>query len=482
MNTQTNSQTQNNIEIDLERAIKKFFIQWRAWLIFSIVFAVLVSGLKYAKDMKAYSGSQDKQAVTSDDLIKNGTLTDDQLASVQQAVTQKKLLDNLSDYMSESIYMNLDPANSRQLSLLYYIRAAHGTDAEDVMTLYSDMLTSDDSVTKIASAAEIDTDPKYIRELIRVNNGRQTGDDMISTSDSSTGMMKIVFILPPDSQSDAVEKEIENLVSDYSVTDGDLGGSTLHEVSTEVRTVNNTDMSTAQQNASASLYNMNSQYSATTGAFSDEQKTLFDTVEKENSSESNTAEKQTMIRPSVSGKYALFGFIIGIILFIIIDLIYDVCGSRYSLIAGTDRASVAGSIYDGKSAGKNILMYDSHLMKILFRECTDIKASTEKILARMQMNSGTDSLEYLELWTVGFDGTADKAIEQFMSEADKKDIKIKLRQTVDGSPYDMIDETEQSKSVAIAVRSGVSARHDAVVLQEMLAARKCDYLGRIELM
>lgn len=45
----------------------------------------------------------------------------------------------------------------------------------------------------------------------------------------------------------------------------------------------------------------------------------------------------------------------------------------------------------------------------------------------------------------------------------------------------MIGKTAEGKSVAVAVRSGVSRKKDASFLTEMLCKQKTDYLGLIEL-
>ena len=69
-----NSQTyqQNTIQIDIAALLKKALIQWRAIIIFAVILGLLVSGLKYIKDLSSYKAALalSKDETSSDDIIK----------------------------------------------------------------------------------------------------------------------------------------------------------------------------------------------------------------------------------------------------------------------------------------------------------------------------------------------------------------------------------------------------------------------------
>lgn len=69
-----NSQTyqQNTIQIDIVALLKKALIQWRAIIIFAVILGLLVSGLKYIKDLSSYKAALalSKDETSSDDIIK----------------------------------------------------------------------------------------------------------------------------------------------------------------------------------------------------------------------------------------------------------------------------------------------------------------------------------------------------------------------------------------------------------------------------
>ena len=120
MNTRNYQQINNaTIEIDLVALLKKLCVQWRAILIFSIIIGLLASGARYVKDMSAYNASLSTQNVSGKEAVETSGLKQEEIDAVQQAVSQKRQIQVLTTYMTESEYMNLDAMNCRQLSILY---------------------------------------------------------------------------------------------------------------------------------------------------------------------------------------------------------------------------------------------------------------------------------------------------------------------------------------------------------------------------
>ena len=240
-----NSQTyqQNTIQIDIVALLKKALIQWRAIIIFAVILGLLVSGLKYIKDLSSYKAALalSKDETSSDDIIKKSGLTVDEQDAVQLAVSQKKQIESQSEYLSDSLYMNLDPMNLRQLSLLYFIKAKGGSDAADILTVYKEKLLSDSSVEKIRKASGIDTRLKYIRELIDVSDAKYS-DRGTFTKNSSTDVMKVTFYLPDGIDGSAIKKTIDKIISSYDISDNVASGA-VSRISADINTVTDRDCS-----------------------------------------------------------------------------------------------------------------------------------------------------------------------------------------------------------------------------------------------
>lgn len=280
--------TSASTKTDLVALLKKLCVQWRAILIFSIIIGLLASGARYVKDMSAYNASLSTQNVSGKEAVETSGLKQEEIDAVQQAVSQKRQIKVLTTYMTESEYMNLDAMNCRQLSILYYIKADRGSDAADLLAVYNEMLQSDDSVKAIKEAAGVKVPAKYIRELISAYDAKSS-DRGGYTQDSSTDVMKVTFNLPEGADSKAVEETIEKLIKAYDVTDLGIAKGKIRKISSEVNTVMNKNMQTDQQNYTNNLSNLKSTYNTAVNSFSDEQKTLLDTLLEENGlSDDNT--------------------------------------------------------------------------------------------------------------------------------------------------------------------------------------------------
>ena len=500
MNTQSYQQIDTTeTEIDLVALLKRVCVQWRAILIFSIIIGLLASGIKYAKDVNAYNASLSTQKISGKEAVETSGLKQDEIDAVQQAVSQKKQIKALTTYTTESEYMNLDAMNCRQLSILYYIKADKGSDAADLLAVYNEMLQSDDSVKAIKEAVGVKVPAKYIRELISAFDAKSS-DRGSYAQDSSTDVMKVTFNLPEGADSKAVEETIEKLIKAYDVTDLGIAKGTIRKISSEVNTVMNKNMQTDQQNYTNNLASLKTTYNTAVNSFSDEQKTLLDTLLEENglsddnteagagntdvssSSNDTSAETATAIKPSFSKKYFAVGFVIGILLYVFLAVIVGILGKRCSAVAGSNSGFVIGSLFDTAQKKKNFIFRDRLLEKCLYRNQSDLDSGIDRILTKAQMNSSQEKLAAAELWTVGFDGSSIPSIARLVKGASTKGIALTVKSTPDGKPDDMLTCIKPDQSVILAVQDGTSRKKDAGFLTEMLFTRKADYLGQIELL
>lgn len=510
-----NSQTyqQNTIQIDIAALLKKALIQWRAIIIFAIILGLLASGLKYIKDLSSYKAALalSKDETSSDDIIKKSGLTVDEQDAVQLAVSQKKQIESQSEYLSDSLYMNLNPMNLKQLSLLYFIKAKNGSDAADLLTVYKEELLSDSSVEKIRKASGIDTRLKYIRELIDVSDAKYS-DRGTFTKNSSTDVMKVTFYLPDGIDGTAIKKTIDKIISSYDISDNVASGS-VSRISADINTVTDRDMQTTQTNYTYNLNNLKSTYNTSTDAFSDDQKTLFKKLLRENnlydentstrlkeSSEKQKEEKEKSQNddtstdaesndnitpvpsyPAFSGKYFALGFILAVLLYIFCMVVFEMLRSTCSDVAGYLVNSHLGVFMDTTNKKSGFLFCDKLLMKVLYREQADLVNGIDRVLTKAQMNSIHDKLSDAEIWTVGFDAGSVPLIESIKRAASEKSINVTVHSTADGRPEAMISDIAPEKSVILVVCDGVSRKKDVSFLTEMLMTRKADYLGVVEI-
>lgn len=89
---------------------------WKLWIVCAVLFAILLPGVKYAKDARAYKAAQQPQQDEAQTVT--FTKTEQQIDDVKSL---QVLLDKNSLYMQESLLMNIDPYQEHVLELKYYI-------------------------------------------------------------------------------------------------------------------------------------------------------------------------------------------------------------------------------------------------------------------------------------------------------------------------------------------------------------------------
>ena len=103
-------------EISLRHLFWKVMLGWKLWIVCALLFAILLPGVKYAKDAQAYKAAQQPQ-----DVAQSVVFTKTEQQQIDDVKSLQVLLDKNSLYMQESLLMNIDPYQEHVLELKYYI-------------------------------------------------------------------------------------------------------------------------------------------------------------------------------------------------------------------------------------------------------------------------------------------------------------------------------------------------------------------------
>ena len=110
-------QMENQVrEISLRHLFWKVILGWKCLIVCAVLFAILLPGVKYAKDAQAYKAAQQPQNDAQE-----VTFTKDEQQQIDDVKSLQILLDKNSAYMQDSILMNIDPYQEHVLELQYYI-------------------------------------------------------------------------------------------------------------------------------------------------------------------------------------------------------------------------------------------------------------------------------------------------------------------------------------------------------------------------
>ncbi len=104
-------------EISLRHLFWKVMLGWKLWIVCALLFAILLPGVKYAKNAQAYKAVQQPQ----EDVTQTVTFTKTEQQQIDDVKSLQVLLDKNSQYMQESLLMNIDPYQEHVLELKYYL-------------------------------------------------------------------------------------------------------------------------------------------------------------------------------------------------------------------------------------------------------------------------------------------------------------------------------------------------------------------------
>ena len=90
-------------EISLRHLFWKVMLGWKLWIVCAVLFAILLPGVKYVKDARAYKVAQQPQ--DNQEVI----FTKEEQQQIDDVKSLHVLMDKNSTYMQESLLMNIDP-------------------------------------------------------------------------------------------------------------------------------------------------------------------------------------------------------------------------------------------------------------------------------------------------------------------------------------------------------------------------------------
>ena len=253
-------------EISLRQLFWKVMMGWKLWIVCAVLFAILLPGVKYAKDVRAYHAAQQPKDEEQEPTV---VLTDDEQQQIDDVKSLKLLIEKNSNYMQNSILMNIDPYQEHRMELQYYI------DSDFVMNYTKD--SKKDYTSAIANA--------YVDYA---NNGM---DQKTIWKDVSTK---------------SEDKYLAELVSAYRHK--------LVLVSENYQICTDSDLATSQGNVSNLIKSYRDQITTLKSAMSEDQ---LSELEREENLESDDKEESAAVQvaaPALSKKYVVLGFVMGVFL------------------------------------------------------------------------------------------------------------------------------------------------------------------------
>lgn len=291
-------QTQERIEreINLLDLFWKILLGWRRIICFGILFAVLISGMKYYMDVSSY---RDLQNIDLEDA--KSELEKEELEKIEDARLIKSRINEYEKYQQKSALMQIDPYEKNVLELQYYVKSDYiinyTKDSErdytsELTSMYCNYINSGEMAQKIIEGAGLSITKEDFQELLSVSQSSNTIYITISYADAN----KL------EGMGEALKKFLQQKEPELQK----IGSHSLQLIEKSQNVVVDSVLIEKKNTIYSNITTLNSQLDALKAAMSSEQKTILELeIEK------MTGENEEEEVPSFSIKYLILGAIIG---------------------------------------------------------------------------------------------------------------------------------------------------------------------------
>lgn len=380
--------------VNIRATIWDLLDQWKAILIVSLCTMVLLTGFKYYKDIKAYNAAKNSEAQvveenkTAEESIEEilNALPESDRTSVEFMVRQNDWIEEQKDYINNSILMNTNTGNQRTLVLDYQITLADNLDTtmSALVNGYVGLIRDEDLINGIKEAFGYTNDNKYIAELISINNFSFVGGNIaqLGGANADNAVVEVVIILPEGVDENAVQEAVTKRIKEYS---GKLSNSisphNIDLLNSNVAYLLNYTAISYKNNIMQSVFNLQNNMKNMKTTLSDSQKAAVDSIiriksdakkiEAGENIKENAAEKEAAPKPGFSKKYALFGFILGAMIYAFIYLLLIIVKGCINCAADVEyylQSRLLGEIYDtNNSTGFAKLLHSKLVENLRYR-------------------------------------------------------------------------------------------------------------------
>lgn len=434
--------TQREIEIDFIDLIWKLLMQWKVILFVCIAMGLLVPSVKYIRDKNAYEIelAKRKEAAAqasrpAEDRIEDAlsSLSVDQRDDVLYLARQQEILSSMEEHLSNSILFNLDPSNQRRLTINYVLSSDTGANMRALADSYSACLRQHVFLEKLRNLINPDAKVEYIYELIDTENERLVGDE------ARGALYSVTIVLPEDVDSSKVIDLVSTeLYSHHSKIEAVAGVHTITNSDYSDIHVYNDEAVEEQHNYLYSINNIKSNIENTLRVLTSEQLAAYETILStkgittagQNGATQVSGNYDASLSPVFSIKYAVAGFLLGVILYAgiyAVILIFKNTIPSASIARNFTSRRLLGEVYQVKEAkGISKLFTSNIIVKCRYRNQLDKDKQISAIATAIDAVCSHFSIDRLVLFLVGIGDEFDGVVNQISIRSISSDKKNRL--------------------------------------------------------
>lgn len=427
-------------ELRLSEVLWSLLAQWKAVLIVALLLALALPGAKLFKDMRSYRAAVDaasKQEMAAsetsgessdsiDERVEQvlSTLPAEDRVVVAYVAQEQELAKEQNRYLSDSIWLNANPANQRTLSLKYYVQKNGEHDLLPILDAYNVFLKRPSVVEEIGARIAPEAEIKYINELVSVNSAA------VPDSDASDMLLSVDIVLPEGVDAASVGSFIDSQVKDTNrqlVTT--VGEHTIEQISSEEVFRYNTVAVDRRQTISNNINSLQNNIKTQRAGLSDKQKSALNEVTsilaeqdggKKTSSTATVSQADTVEKPSFSKKFALVGFVGGVFAYVLAYLIYLAVRHRVTSAKGLEPFACSRALGEVRWHGRHggllgWLLHSKMVERFRWRNLADVESQVNYVSSAIySVGKGLEAKD-LAILTMLESTTADRVSEGFVA-------------------------------------------------------------------
>lgn len=276
--------------------------RWRSVLIATLIVAVLLTGVKYMRDLRAYNNA----LATQNDEVAVVELDEASLANAAQVLQYQKLYQMQATYNNTSLLMQIDPGKIPTRTLSYLVTGARGF---VTASMYQTHLNDLSVYQSVAEEISSDADPSHVMELVTVTVQYDSGANTVADH----AMVNVKIIAPTEELCNAIATQVKQQMQTLKTTvTASLGahGLTLAAETAQLNADN--ALKTTQQNNLNNCNTLRNNLKSATDALTGKEKTYVKQMTDLNKDGASAAPTP----PSVSKKMVVLGVAAGLALMV----------------------------------------------------------------------------------------------------------------------------------------------------------------------
>lgn len=392
-------------EISIGDLLWKLVYGWRLIIVWAVVLAVCLGGLKYVKDVRATKALSQVEIISIEEKEEN--LSEEEKKALEDARAVQNSIAEKQDYQSRSALMRINPYAKPVVTLQYYVDTHYimnyTQDIEldysaEIVAAYTSYVENKGLLSNVSDTLKWEMADPYLAELISVGR-RVSNDSDVSDTTNGSGNTFVVYLTGEDEeQLKELTSAVEVAIEDYKPTlEQKIGTHDLVLVSSLTSTVVDATLMNTQTALADSITTLQTKLDTMTAAFSAAQKQILE-GEKEVEEESEP-EERVSLGASISVKYIILGAFVGIFLACVWIALRYILSNKLKGISEFEELyglRIFGELEDKEGKKKRFLaVVDRCLDKLRKKEQWTLEEQKELILTNLTVSCKKEAISKL---------------------------------------------------------------------------------------